>query len=155
MYDRFETFTVLILKLSRYIHKIKTEEMSEFSLKSTHVSCLYYLYQRGALTAKELRDISFEDKSYISHSLRDLEARGYVQCDSTAKKRYNAAFFLTEEGRQIATRIAQRVDHVLAPIGDGLSEAERAIFYRCLHQICNNMENICERYETPLEAAQA
>lgn len=155
MYDRFETFTVLILKLSRYIHKIKTEEMSEFSLKSPHVSCLYYLYQRGALTAKELRDICCEDKAYISHSLHDLEQRGYVLCDSVTKKRYNAAFSLTEAGQELAARIAERVDSVLAPIGNGLTEQERTVLYDSLRKICNNMEKICDRYETPTESADA
>jgi DNA-binding MarR family transcriptional regulator len=129
--------------------------MSEFSLKSPHVSCLYYLNKRGPLTAKELRDICCEDKSYISHSLRDLETRGYVLCDSTAKKRYNAAFSLTEAGREIAARIAQRVDNVLAPVGNGLTEQERTVLYRSLRQICDNMEKICDRYETPAESADA
>ena len=32
--DRFELFTVSIAKASRYIHKIKSEEMIKFNLKS-------------------------------------------------------------------------------------------------------------------------
>ena len=54
MEERFKTFTVLITNIARSIHKIKTEEMSEFKLKSSHVSCLYYLYKEQSLTAKEL-----------------------------------------------------------------------------------------------------
>ena len=45
MIERFETFTVLITKISRSIRKIKTEEMAKFNLKSPHVSCLYYLFK--------------------------------------------------------------------------------------------------------------
>ena len=40
----------------RNIRKIKTEEMDKYSLKSPHVSCLYYIYKSGSLTAKELSD---------------------------------------------------------------------------------------------------
>jgi len=51
MQQRFETFTVLIAKISRSIRRIKAEEMSEFHLKGPHVSCLYYLTQLGPLMA--------------------------------------------------------------------------------------------------------
>ena len=61
MEERFQTFTVLIANVNRYIRRIKTEEMAEFQLKSHHVSCLYYLYRDKELTAKErirLKDTS-------------------------------------------------------------------------------------------------
>ena len=35
------------------------EEMAGFDLKSTHVSCLYYLYINEALTSKELFTLAF------------------------------------------------------------------------------------------------
>ena len=41
MDPRFETFTVLINKISRSIKKIKNQEMAEYDLRSVHVSCLY------------------------------------------------------------------------------------------------------------------
>ncbi len=149
MYERFQTFTVLTLKISRCIHRIKTEEMAEFNLKSTHVSCLYYLYQKDALTATELCEICEEDKSYVSHSIRFLEENGYIRCSSTAKKRYKATFSLTEKGYDIASRIAQKIDAVMAPASQGLTEEERNIFYRGLVQISDNLQKICEGYDTP------
>jgi len=54
MKERFETFTVLINKISRNIRKIKNQEMAEYGLRSTHVTCLYYLYSAKSLTATEL-----------------------------------------------------------------------------------------------------
>ena len=48
--ERFQTFTVLITSINRSIHKIKTEEMAEFNLKSAHVNCLYYLGLKGDMT---------------------------------------------------------------------------------------------------------
>lgn len=67
--NRFKMFTVLNSKINRCIRRIKTEEMAEFDLRSTHVSCLYYLYAENTLTAKELCDICDEDKAAISRSL--------------------------------------------------------------------------------------
>ena len=44
MNERFETFTVMINRISRNIRKIKNQEMAEYNLRSSHISCLYYLY---------------------------------------------------------------------------------------------------------------
>ena len=147
MYDRFKNFTVYMLRISRCIQKIKSEEMSELELKGPHVSCLYYLYREGSLTATELCDICVEDKSYISHSLRYLEEKGYVACDSDAKKRYNAPFTLTELGKKTAELVAKKIDTVLAPAGDGIDEEERKILYKCLDTVTENLERISKKYD--------
>ena len=146
MYDRFHNFTVLILNVHRSIQKIKTEEMAEFDLKAPHVSCLYYLYKEGSLTATELCEICHEDKSYVSHSLKFLEANGYVQCDSSARKRYNAPFSLAEKGKELGRRIVEKIDAVLLSAGNGVDDGERDIFYKSLLKISNNLEAICEKY---------
>lgn len=146
MYDRFQNFTVLTLNIHRCIQKIKTEEMAEFNLKAPHVSCLYYLYKNGSMTATELCEISHEDKSYISHSLKSLEADGYICCDSSAKKRYNASLSLTEKGRELSSRMVDKIDRVLESAGSDVTESDREIFYSTLLKISNNLEAICEKY---------
>ena len=55
MEERFETFTVLITRISRSIKRIKADEMADFELKGPHVSCLYYLSQQDGMTAADLR----------------------------------------------------------------------------------------------------
>ena len=75
MEERFETFTVLITRISRSIKRIKADEMADFELKGPHVSCLYYLSQRDGMTAAELCERCDEDKAAISRSLDDLEKR--------------------------------------------------------------------------------
>ena len=83
MKERFETFTVLIAKISRNIRKIKNQEMAEYNLRSSHISCLYYLYLSKELTATELCDRCEEDKATISRSLDYLEKNGYIRRDPT------------------------------------------------------------------------
>ena len=63
MEERFETFTVLITRISRSIKRIKADEMADFELKGPHVSCLYYLSQRDGMTAAELCERCDEDKA--------------------------------------------------------------------------------------------
>ena len=82
MEERFETFTVLITRISRSIKRIKADEMADFELKGPHVSCLYYLSQQDGMTAAELCERCDEDKAAISRSLDDLEKNGYITCAS-------------------------------------------------------------------------
>lgn len=146
MTARFEMFTILIAKVSRCIYKIKTEEMSEFNLKSSHVSCLYYLYKANTFTAKELCDLCGEDKANISRAVKHLESEGYIYCESTAQKRYQTALFLTEKGITVGKSIAGKIDRILEEASDGLTEESRTIFYQTLSLICGNLEKICKRY---------
>lgn len=62
MEDRFETFTVLIARISRSIRRLKAEEMERLGLKGPHVSCLYYLSLYDELTAAELCERCDEDQ---------------------------------------------------------------------------------------------
>ena len=66
MQERFETFTVLINRISRDIRKIKNQEMADYHLRSAHVSCLYYVYSLGSVTSAELCEHCEEDKATIS-----------------------------------------------------------------------------------------
>ena len=54
MQERFETFTVLINRISRDIRRIKNQEMAAYHLRSAHVSCLYYIYSLDGVTSAEL-----------------------------------------------------------------------------------------------------
>ena len=83
-----------VARCSRYIRKIKQEEMDNFDLKGPHVSCLYYLYKNdGSLTLKELCDICDEDKAYISRAIDSLEKDGYIECNSKTEKDIKAHYF--------------------------------------------------------------
>ena len=85
MQERFETFTVLINRISRNIRKIKIQEMADYNLRSAHVSCLYYLYTHSGATATDLCERCEEDKATISRALDYLETTGYIVCET--KKR--------------------------------------------------------------------
>lgn len=145
MEERFEAFTVLIARLSRSIRRIKAEEMADFGLKVSHVSCLYYLHCAGALTASELCERCEEDKASVSRAVDELEAGGYLTGESSGRKRYKSPLRLTEKGAAVGEKIARKIDGIVAEANAGLSEPERAAMYRALARICANLEEICER----------
>ena len=145
MKDRYETFTVLIAKICRSIRKIKNMEMAEYDLKSPHISCLYYLYSFGALTAAELCDKCEEDKATISRSIDHLEKNSYLICEARCAKRYKSPLVLTEKGREAGKKIADKIDRVLSEISEELSEEDRTVFYRSLNIINDSLETIVKR----------
>ena len=149
MQQRFETFTVLIAKISRSIRRIKAEEMSEFHLKGPHVSCLYYLTQLGPLTAGQLCDRCEEDKAAVSRSLEYLEQNGYV---TRPDKRYRSPLTLTEAGRETADRVDRSIRRIVDEAGRSLTEAQRNEFYRALLLISANLQQLCGKYEENSEA---
>ncbi|MBQ7798769.1 MAG: winged helix DNA-binding protein [Clostridia bacterium] len=147
MEQRFETFTVQIAKISRNIRRIKSEEMAEFNLKSPHVSCLYYLYQSETeMTAKELCDVCEEDKASISRSIDFLENEGYIECRSKTEKRYKSPLYLTEKGKLVGEKIAQKVNDIVNMASPSMTDGERIKFYQILTKISNNLQKICDNY---------
>ena len=133
MQERFETFTVLINRISRDIRKIKNQEMADYHLRSAHVSCLYYVYSLGSVTSAELCEHCEEDKATIS---RD-----------TGAKRYKSPLLLTDKGRDAGKRIAEKIGGILETISHALTENGRIEFYRCLSTISRSLEAIVQNSE--------
>ena len=145
MEQRFETFTVLINRISRNIRKIKNQEMAAYELRSAHVSCLYYLYTEKGLTATELCERCEEDKATISRTLEYLEGNGYLTCDSKSAKRYKSPLTLTEKGMEVGKKIADKIDLVLDEISTGLTEEERLALYRSLSIVSDSLDAVAQK----------
>lgn len=144
MIQRFETFVTSITQIYRCIQKIKRHEMISLGLKGTHVMCLFQLQQHPeGLTAAQLAALCEEDKGAVSRALSDLEARGFALfADQPGQKRYRTAITLTEEGKQAAKHMENSMEAAVQKGGKGLSEEERAIFYRALRMISENLQAV-------------
>ncbi|MBR3968306.1 MAG: winged helix-turn-helix transcriptional regulator [Clostridia bacterium] len=147
MQQRFETFTVLINRISRNIRKIKNKEMAEYNLRSAHISCLYYLYTNKGATATDLCERCEEDKATISRAIEYLENNEYLICESKSAKRYKSQLVLTEKGKTVAKKIADKINGVLDTTSIGLSEEERVAFYRSLSIISQSLDNISKNID--------
>ena len=143
MQERFETFTVLINRISRDIRKIKNQEMADYHLRSAHVSCLYYVYSLGSVTSAELCEHCEEDKATISRAVDYLENNGFL-LRGTSAKRYKSPLLLTEKGRDAGKRIAEKIDTVLDTVSRTLTDEERAAFYRSLSAISRSLDAIAQ-----------
>ena len=143
MENRFETFTVLVSRISRNIRKLKNQEMSDYNLRSAHISCLYYLYASRGLTATDLCERCDEDKATISRALEYLESNGYLEPE--AERRYRSPLVLTQKGEETGRIIAEKINGILEQISGGLTEAERQAFYRSLAIISDSLDAIVNK----------
>ena len=146
MQERFETFTVLINRISRDIRRIKNQEMAVYHLRSAHVSCLYYIYSLDGVTSAELCEHCEEDKATISRAVDYLETNGFL-LRGTSAKRYKSPLLLTEKGRDAGKRIAEKIGGILETVSHALTEKERIEFYRCLSTISRSLEAIVQNSE--------
>lgn len=147
MDNRFETFTILVNRISRNIRRIKNQEMAAYGLRSAHISCLYHLYAAEGLTATDLCERCEEDKATISRALEYLETNGYLTCESKSVKRYRSPLVLTEKGHQVSREIVEKVDLVLQEINTGLTEEERRAFYQSLTIISDSLDAVAKSSE--------
>lgn len=142
MATRYDNFKVIINKIARLIHKIEEMEMKKYNLKSQHISCLYFLYQYKSMRAKEIVEVSLEDKGQVSRSLDFLEKGGYVLCNLNGGKRYNAEFVLTQKGMEISKLISEKVTNILERAIKGLNKQTLDNISRGLYLVGRNLENI-------------
>ena len=144
MQERFETFTVLINRISRDIRRIKNQEMAVYHLRSAHVSCLYYIYSLDGVTSAALCEHCEEDTATISRALDYLETNGFIVRDSDRVKRYRNPLRLTEKGQEVGKRIAEKIGAVLDTVSRTLTEDERAALYRSLSAISRSLNAIAQ-----------
>ena len=111
MQERFETFTVLINRISRDIRRIKNQEMAVYHLRSAHVSCLYYIYSLDGVTSAELCEHCEEDKATISRAVDYLETNGFLLRDTGATISPFNAFLLLQGVETLSLRLERHAEN--------------------------------------------
>lgn len=144
MQEGFKSFAVMIKKINRDIKRLKTELMAEFNLKCPHVSSFYYLYTDGPLTAKELCNLCQEDKGALSRSIDYLEKEGFIE-SVDKKKKYKSPLTLTENGKKIGKRLAEKIDLLFVGASKDLSDSDRKILFESLSKVSLSLEALAKK----------
>ncbi len=139
MDDRFETFTITVLRLNKLVQRIKLLEMDGYGLKAIHVMCIYFA-GKGPVTAVELSRLACEDKAAVSRALGLLKQRGYVQYEAGG---YNAAVTLTPQGRELGEFILRRSQSAVEAAAGHLTEEEHRVFNKVLASVAEHLEKYC------------
>lgn len=143
MVDRFERFTLSIFEITRYWHKISSDEMEKYGLKGPH--CTYLAAMRrypDGITAPQLGELCCKDKSDVSRMMNTLEKKGLVIKEGTNQNLYRGVYKLTEEGQKAADFVCERASLAVNIAGSDLTEENRRIFYESLELIAARLREL-------------
>ena len=145
MVERFEKFSFAIFEITRYWHKLATDEMAKYGLKGPHATYLttLYRYEEG-ITAPQLSELCGKDKADVSRMMSIMEKKGLVVKESVGKNLYRGLLKLTDEGKRAAQLVRERAALAVDLSGKGLSDEDRETFYNALELISTNMRALCE-----------
>lgn len=142
MVDRFERFSFAIYELSRYWHKIASDEMEKYGLKGSYAVYFTTLYRTPeGITAARLCEISGRDKADVSRAISLMEKKGLVTKEGN---QYRALLKLSPAGVQAAEQINGRARVAVEFGGKGLTPENREIMYAAMEQIVANLKTLSE-----------
>lgn len=143
MTDRFERFSISISEISRYWHKLASEEMEKHGLRGPHSVYLLTMqsYPDG-ITAPQLCELCGKDKSDVSRMMSIMEKKGLVTKEGRHQNLYGGVFKLTREGKDAADHVRKRASVAVELAGKDLSDNDREIFYRSLESITENLKKL-------------
>ena len=79
MLERFETFSLAISEISKYWHKLTTDEMEKYGLKGPHsIYLLVMAKHEEGLTAPQICELCGKDKADVSRTMSVMEQKGLV-----------------------------------------------------------------------------
>ncbi|MBQ8815506.1 MAG: winged helix-turn-helix transcriptional regulator [Lachnospiraceae bacterium] len=145
MVNRFERFTFAMSKISKCWHKLTTDEMAKYGLKGPHSVYLIAMYRHeDGITAPQLCDICGKDKADVSRMMSIMEKKGLVTKEGSNQNRYGGVWKLTPEGKAAAEYVRERARLAVELGGKGLTEEDRAAFYRAMELIVSNLQKMSE-----------
>lgn len=143
MIERFERFSYAISEISRYWHKIASDEMEKYGLKSPHAVYLTTMYHfEDGIHAAKLGELCGKDKSDVSRMLSIMEKKGLVRREGEGA--YRALLKLTDEGKKAAEKVRQSAIIAVENAGAGISDEDRTVFYNTLEKIASNLAVLSE-----------
>lgn len=145
MVSRYELFSSCISSMYHDIQKLERMEMAKFGLKGPHAHCLLAIskYPEG-ITAAQLCEVCEKDKAAVSRILAELEQEGLVNRECRNGIRYRASLTLTAMGKAAADAVGEKAKLAVELAGEGLTDAQREVFYRVLAQISGNLSSLCK-----------
>lgn len=145
MLDRFEKFSLAIAEISRYWHKIATEELKPYQLKGTHAIYLTTMYRYpDGITAPQLAESCGKDKADVSRMMSIMEEKGLMIKEGNHQNLYRGVLKLTPKGQMLASQICKRAELAVHEASLGLSDEKRTIFYEALDTITENLQRIAK-----------
>lgn len=143
MIDRFGRFSLAIFEISKYWHKIASDALVVYGLKSSHTLYLTTIHKHpDGITIPQLCEECGKDKSDASRMISILEKKGYVKKQEVNGSRYRGVLVLTDEGKAIAQQVSDLASRMVETASQDLTDEMRDNLYRSLDSIIVNLRLI-------------
>ena len=143
MLERFQRFSLSISEISRYWHKIASEEMEKYNLKGPYATYITVLYRYPeGITAVKLCELCSKDKADVSRAIKELEKSGLILKSDSKAGSYRLPVKLSPEGISLARLVNEKAAKAVEIGGEGISDEERETFYRVLEIISSNLAEL-------------
>ena len=140
MVERFEKFSYLITELSRLLHKIESDALSQFGIKGPYAIYILTLAKHPeGIPPLKIAELCARDKADVSRAIAALTERGLVTKQTVEGKKYRSPIALTENGLLLAKSISQKARAAVEFASGGVLDEDRKTFYETLEAICSNM----------------
>lgn len=152
MIERFERFSFAISEISKYWHKLTSDEMERYGLRGAHSVYLLtmYRYPEG-VTAPQLCELCGKDKSDVSRMMSIMEQKGLVRKEGIHQNLYRGTFKLTDAGREAAKFVRNRARQAVEIAGRNLTPENRTIFYESMASIAENLRKMSKDGLPPMD----
>lgn len=143
MINRYESFSISVSSIYKYIQKIEREVMISLGLKGPHAQIITILsrYPNG-ITSAELSRLCEKNKAAISRSVAELEEIGLIMRCNQSGNAYKALIMLTDKGKCASKSISSHASKAVELVGSGISDEDREALYRSLEIIYSNIEKL-------------
>ena len=118
--------------------RIAEQYRKRFALKTTEWRIMAVLGDSGALTQRDLSQMTLMDKVPVNRACKKLEERGLVQRSPNAKDGRSHMLELTVEGRGVHAGIMPLALKIEEELFDVLSDEERTALRDMLHRVREN-----------------
>lgn len=142
--DNFQRFTALLGSINRSISRLKSDAVSRFSLKRSHVSVIYFIFRDVSTTLSRLSLLTGEDKANISRTIRALVDDGYVTYSEKTSPHARTRVTLTDKGREIGEHLHSRVVELVSVASSDIAKDKLDVMYDCLEQIDTNLRGVAD-----------
>ncbi|WP_445669509.1 MarR family winged helix-turn-helix transcriptional regulator [Paenibacillus sp. FSL R10-2736] len=129
-----------IFSLARSHHRIAGQLLREAGLYPGQELVLMQLWHRDSQSQNDLTKSLRLDHSTIAKSVRRLEAAGLVTCSRSEQDKRVTIVSLTQEGRDIETRVDQAWRKLEEITTEHLNDEEKVQFVALAKKIAANLE---------------
>lgn len=138
MNNLFDMLTV-VYKYKKLYEKCCQETMKRYDLRIADIDILYYVAHSGPRNlSKDIVDMGMS-KANVSKSVEHLHGKGLVELTEDKEDRRCVHIELTEEAQEVIREVIDIRRTLGKALSEGISETDKEVIARVLHQINQNM----------------